>query len=131
MNKTLLFSILILGIFVISGCAKQIVDCGTDAPCFYKNFRSCTPSKVSGGAMEVKGGSIKACDVYFEGDNPSFENGELKHEKVTMECTVTNTDTYKDTAINGYDIAIKNSCSGTLYDIYLKIKQSADQMQKG
>jgi hypothetical protein len=54
MNKILLFSILILGIFIISGCAKQVVDCGTDVTCFYKNFKTCTPSKVGGGAMESK-----------------------------------------------------------------------------
>ena len=129
MNKIWLLSFLILGVFIISSCNKQIVDCGTDIACFYKNFRSCTLSKVGGGAAEIKGGSAKSCNVYFEGDNPSFQNGEIKHEKTTMECTVTNTDTYKDSDINWYDIAGKNSCKGTLYDAYLKINQSVNKIQ--
>ena len=131
MKKILLFSILILGIFIISGCAKKIVDCGTNTTCFYKNFKSCTPSKVAsefgGGAMEVKGGSAKSCNIQVEGDNPSYQNGEIKHEILTMECTIQDTDTFKD--IHGFTLISKGSCSGSLYDMLNQILQLSENIQ--
>ncbi|MBI2655522.1 hypothetical protein HYX06_03815 [Candidatus Woesearchaeota archaeon] len=129
MNKVLLFSIVVLGIFIVSGCAKQVVDCGTDVTCFYKNFRTCTPSKVGGGAMEIKGGSVKSCNIHAETDNPSFQNGEIKHEILTMKCTIRDTDTFKDIEINGLGLISKGSCSGSMYDVMTQIIRSAEDIQ--
>ncbi len=120
MNKILLLSILIFGIFVISGCSKAVIDCGTDTTCFMKNFKTCTPSKVLGGSTVVKGGTPKSCQVYFEGDNPTYKDGKIvQGEKMSMECEVPDTNMFEDELFNGFTIlkiADISSCKGTFYD---------------
>jgi len=110
-----------LGIFIISGCTKKAVDCGTDGACFMKNFKTCTPSKLGGGATEVKGGTTKSCQVYFEGDNPSFKDGKIvQGEKLTMECVVPDTNAFDDEIFTGFTLlklVEKSSCKGSYYDL--------------
>lgn len=99
MNKILLFSILVLGIFIVSGCGKKVIDCGTDTLCFSKNFKTCTPSKIYGGITEIKGGTPKDCDVVFQStDDRQYTGGKI----LQMECKIKNTDNFKDEEINAY-----------------------------
>ena len=95
-----------------------------------KNFKTCTPSKVLGGTMEVRGGTTKSCEVYFEGDNPSFEEGKLvQGEKLTMECTVPDTNTFDDEVFTGFTLlkmVDRSSCKGNYYDL---LKPSLEQIK--
>jgi len=122
--------ILVLVLVIISSCSKKAVDCGTDTTCFMKNFKTCTPSKVLGGTMEVRGGTTKSCEVYFEGDNPSFEEGKLvQGEKLTMECTVPDTNTFDDEVFTGFTLlkmVDRSSCKGNYYDL---LKPSLEQIK--
>ena len=80
--------------------------------------------------MEVKGGSVESCDIHAEGDNPTIlQNGEIKHERVTMECIVPNTSTFKDIEINILGFISKGSCSGSLYDLMNNALQTAKDIQ--
>ena len=119
MNKILLLQILVLGIFIISGCAKQIVDCGTDTACFSKNFKSCNSAKIYDGTTEIKGGTPKSCDIFFQStDDPKYTGG----KRLSMECTIQNTDTFKDEEMNAYFAVEKGAkCNGELYDFYSKL----------
>ena len=127
MNKIIILSIVVLGLMFISSCSKGVIDCGTDTACFTKNFRTCTPSRIYGGLTEVKGGTPKSCQVYLQSqENPKYTGGKV----LSMECTVQNTDTFKDDAINMLGIMDKSSsCSGTLYDEMNKLLQSSKGIQ--
>ena len=118
MNK-FVFLILLLSVIFILGCAKKVVDCGTDTLCFSKNFKICTPSKIYGGTTEIKGGTPKSCNIVFQStDDPKYTGG----KRLMMECSVSNTDTFKDEEMNAYFAFQKGSqCSGDLYDFYSKL----------
>ena len=121
MNKW--YFLLLLGIIIISGCSKKIIDCGTDQACFVKNLKTCTPAKVGGGAMEVKGGTSKNCQVYFEGGYDPFKEGEAAKEKMKMICTISDTNAIDGKALSGefagialIELISKSQCQGSYYD---------------
>ena len=122
MNKIIVLTIVVLGLMFISSCSKGIIDCGTDTACFSKNFKSCTPAKIYGGTTEIKGGMPKSCNIFFQSmDDPKYTDG----KRLTMECVVQNTDTFKDEEMNGYFAMQKGaSCKGDLYDFYSKLGKS-------
>ena len=119
MNKIIILSILVLGIFIISGCSKKVIDCGTDTACFSKNFKTCTPAKIFQGTTEIIGGTSKSCNILFQStDDPKYTGG----KRLTMQCTVQNTDTFKDEEMNAYFAFEKGAkCNGDLYDFYSKL----------
>lgn len=125
MKKIWLFLILILGIFIISGCGKKVIDCGIDTKCFSNNFKTCTPSKIYGGLTQVVGGTKESCNVLlYSAEDPLF----TKRERLSMQCSVKNVNTFKDEEMNMLGIMDKSSsCQGTLYDQMNEIIQSANQ----
>jgi len=119
-------------ILFIVGCQKQavskeiktstqlqLIDCGTDTECFSANFLDCKPAKMFGGATEIRGGTPKSCSVMFQSmDDPQYTGG----KRLTMDCTIKNTDTFKDEEMNGYMVVVKGAaCKGDLYDFYAKL----------
>ena len=119
-------------ILFIVGCQKQassqesktdakvkVIDCGTDTLCFSQNFKTCTPSKIYGGLMEVKGGTSNECEIYFE--NPPNEAAKL--ERLSMTCKIENTASYKDNEMNAAYVYEKErtNCKGILADTLSKI----------
>lgn len=135
MNKTILVALVLViagaGVWYwqsnskespsVSNSSQEVnsIDCGTDTACFAKNFRSCAPSKIYGGAAEIKEGTANSCIVFFASmDDPKYTGG----ERLTMNCTVKNTNTFKDEDMNAFSIYEKGAeCSGPLYDIYQRI----------
>ncbi len=131
MNKIWFLSILFLVSLIILGCQNvaqsTIIDCGTDTICFSKNFRTCTPSKIYGGATLIKRGTPQACEIYFE----SAENKLAGLEKMSMVCTLKDTASYTDYEMNAYDVFLKSDCQGSLADTYAKIvKTSQDALNQ-
>lgn len=99
------------------GEQKTIIDCGTDTTCFSNNFKTCTPAKFMGGLSEIMGGSPASCQIFMQSED--MGGG----KRLTMLCDVKNTDTFKESEMNGYGISIQKgaSCTGTLYDFYKKL----------
>jgi hypothetical protein len=120
--KTVLFFVSFF-ILLVVGCSSgpeviEPIDCGTDTVCFAGNFKSCTPSKIFGGTTEIKSGTTKACEIYFESqDNPASTGG----SRLSMTCMVADTDLYEESEMNGFSVAQKAECSGTLYDAYSRL----------
>lgn len=119
MNKT----ILIVSVIIIAGVgfwywqnqSSSIKDCETDSGCFSTNFRSCTPSRFLGGGVEVVSGTPESCRVMFDNPKSTYV------ERLTMECTVKNANSFKDEEINAYSVYEKGSvCNGSLYDFFVK-----------
>lgn len=95
-----------------------VIDCAVDTACFATNFRSCTLSKVYGGATEIAGGTPESCQVKFY----TAENTFLNAPALNMECTVKNTGLFKDEEINAVGVIQKGSlCAGSMYEEYKKI----------
>ena len=121
------FFFLILLLYLV-GCKPaeekiKVIDCGTDSKCFMDNFKSCTPSKLGGGAGQVTGGSAESCRFYAEANNPKFsKDGKVTSmEKLSMECSVPNTNKFDDEIFTGFThlkIMDIGSCQGTLYDLF-------------
>lgn len=121
MNKLVFLSILLLGLVVISSCSKNVVDCGRDVTCFANNFRTCTPTKIYDGLVEVRGGTSKSCNVvlgYRTLRDALIPNTTLDDFKLTMECVVQNTNTFKDgDMMDLFRITERSlTCKGALYD---------------
>jgi len=114
---------------------KKVVDCGTDQNCFTENLKSCTPTKFYGGAWIIKGGSIKSCEVYQEGTDPS----DLK-KNIGMTCII-NVGDYEEFTkqgvlanINMYILSKLENCQGPLKDqlqsIFDKSQEIIDKSKK-
>lgn len=103
----------------------SIKDCGVDTKCFVVNFKSCVPSKIFGGAMEVIGGTQQSCKIeVVSSDNPQYTGG----QRLSMECVVKDVNLFKEDEINGYSIYQKSSmCTGLLYDMYVSIDKAAQK----
>jgi|SRR3989344_5195509 len=126
MNKTVILLTFVLGLIFISSCSKRVIDCGTDTACFSKNFKTCTLSKIYGGATEIKGGTAQYCEIYFE----SAASELAKLDKMSMICTVKDTASYKDYEMNAvYVFEKKSECKGTLADTYSEIYKMAEDIQ--
>jgi hypothetical protein len=123
MNKIILACIILLaglGFWYWQNQSSQssVIDCGVDTACFAANFKSCTLSKIYGGAIEVTAGNSDACKVKFH----TGENTFLNQPALTMECVVKNTDSFRDEEINAATIYQKGSaCEGSMADEYAKI----------
>ena len=81
--------------------------------------------------MEIKGGTTKSCQLHFEGDNPSItkEGKVTAGEKLTMECTVPDTNTFDDETFTGFTllkVVERSSCKGNYYDL---ISPSLNQLK--
>ncbi|MDO8552307.1 MAG: hypothetical protein Q7S01_02120 [bacterium] len=103
-----------------TSATNNAIDCGTDQNCFTRNYKTCTPAKVGGGATVIKGGSISNCEIYLEG--PSLTDGT---RMLGMNCIVDVRDYEKDTAqgfakgavISGYITFFKlANCQGPYLD---------------
>ena len=128
--KKLMFLMSVLLVLILVSCKQtpksagvsqesKMIDCGTDTSCFSSNFRTCTPSKIYGGSTEIRGGTPQACNVFMlDLTDPKYTGG----QRLSMECTVKNTNTFKDEEMNAVGIIQKgSSCKGTLYDQMSKI----------
>jgi len=138
MNQLKILFLLFLVSVLVTGCGtketsttkeKTTIDCGTDQSCFYEKFKTCTPSKVLGGSLEVKSGTPESCVVFVD-------NGIQEGKRQTMECIVKNTNSFKTAIENqiwpndlfedGY--FGDSSCEGPLYDTLSEIYQTADDI---
>lgn len=55
-------------------------------------------------------------------DDPQYTGG----KRLTMECTVQNTDTFDDSEMNALGVYQSGSrCNGSLYDAYVRIYSTA------
>ena len=129
--KKIIFLVGILLVLVLVSCKGQtpsssgankeskMIDCGTNTACFSSAFKTCTPSKIYGGATEIMGGSPEACNIFMLSlDDPKYTGG----QRLSMECTIKDTNTFKDEEMNAVGVIQKgSSCKGTLYDQMSKI----------
>lgn len=138
MNTKILLQIIIGLLIVVGGVTsyvyfgqnKKVVDCGTDQNCFAENLKTCTPSKIGGGATIIKGGSVNNCELYFEGASPSDPKTPLG-----LTCLINVTDTttamgkswlFKDANIAAYILFNKmDSCQGPYKDELTKMVEKA------
>ncbi len=135
-NIIVLVLFLFIGVLALSGCGNdkakledasikepksKIIDCGLDQGCFAKNFRSCTPAKIGGGSMVIKGGTPDACEIYIYSPETKFD-GKVIQEEMSMTC-ITNpsspTTQYEAVELGGFlmlELMDKADCKGTLFD---------------
>lgn len=121
-RERLTLSLLLSAASLVAGCASRsvaVVDCGTDQACWARSFRSCQRASFFGGLMEIKEGAADSCRIAFSsGDDPQFTAG----VRLTMECLVTDTSSYREDEMNGLGVARKGGkCTGALFDAYRKI----------
>lgn len=107
-----------------------------DTECFDTNFKSCTRSKLYGGAIEILNGTTELCNIIFRNEGVAdINNGEM----LIMECTIYNSDLFKNKAKEfGYAVLSpalvyddENAlCKGSLYDFYIDMTRQANEIMK-
>ncbi|MCK5286147.1 MAG: hypothetical protein KAJ58_02900 [Candidatus Pacebacteria bacterium] len=124
----------VVGLYTYSKNQTQIIDCELDTECFVENFISCTPAKIGGGAMIIKGGKPESCEIYLFNPEAKIKD-QIFSEEMAMTC-ITNssfpTNKFKTIDMIGFlpfELVEKANCEGKLADQYrggLKLAESIE-----